>query len=96
VLERYTGRRQPKFKGNPEKSPYWPKVPDRFVKRLIRGMLPRKKPSGRAAYKKLKVYMGKPVEIKGDPIRVEGADAGRLNRYIKISELCRKLGYESR
>jgi large subunit ribosomal protein L13 len=96
VLERYTGRRQLKFKGNPEKSPYWPKVPDRFVKRLIRGMLPRKKPSGRAAYKKLKVYMGKPVEIKGDPIRVEGADAGRLNRYIKISELCRKLGYESR
>ncbi|MBD3398311.1 50S ribosomal protein L13 [Candidatus Micrarchaeota archaeon] len=96
TLERYIQRRQFQFKGNPEKSPYWPKVPDRFVKRLIRGMLPRKKASGRNAYKNLKVHIGKPAEIKGEPIRVEGADAGRLNRYIKVSELCRKLGYESR
>lgn len=93
IIEKYVHRRQLIFKGNPEKSPYWPKVPDRFVKRLVRGMLPRKKAKGREAYKKLRVFMGKPEEVKGEPVRVEGADLGKLTKYVSIKELCRHLGY---
>jgi large subunit ribosomal protein L13 len=93
TIERYTARRQLQQKGNPEKSPYWPKVPDRFVKRLIRGMLPRKKARGREAYGKLRVYIGIPQDVKGEPVRVEGSELGKLNKYIKIRELCRHLGY---
>ncbi len=93
TVEEYLLRRQLQFKGNPEKSPYWPKVPDRFVKKLIRGMIPRKKASGRSAYKNLKVYIGHPADIKGEPITVEGAELGKLNRYIKIKRLCELLGY---
>jgi len=96
IVDKYIHRRQLQFKGNPEKSPYWPKVPDRFVKRLIRGMLPRKKATGRNAYKNLKVYIGKPADVKGEPIRVDGADVGKLTKYIKIKELCRQLGYTPR
>ncbi len=94
TIERYTARRQLQFKGNPEKSPYWPKVPDRFVKRLIRGMLPRKKARGREAYGKLRVYMGVPADVKEEPTRVEGAELGKLNKYIRIKELCRHIGYQ--
>ena len=93
TMDKYLTRRQLQYKGNPEKSPYWPKVPDRFVKRLIRGMLPRKKTRGREAYKKLRVYIGNPGTLKGEPTRVEGADIGNLKRYIRIKELCRRLGY---
>lgn len=94
TIERYNARRQLQFKGNPEKSPYWPKVPDRFVKRLIRGMLPRKKARGREAYGKLRVYMGVPADVKGEPMKVEGAELGKLTKYIKIKELCRHIGYQ--
>lgn len=94
TLERYNAKRQLQFKGNPEKSPYWPKVPDRFVKKMIRGMLPRKKATGRDAYKKLRVYIGHPSEVKGDPIRIENAELGSLTKYIKVGRLCKLLGYE--
>jgi len=95
TIERYTARRQLQQKGNPEKSPYWPKVPDRFVKRLIRGMLPRKKSSGREAYKKLKVYIGSPEDVKGEPVKVKGSELGKLTKYVKIGDLCRHLGYRA-
>jgi len=58
-------------------------------------MLPRKKSSGREAYKKLKVYIGSPEEVKGEPITVKGAELGKLNKYIKVSDLCRHLGYRA-
>jgi large subunit ribosomal protein L13 len=93
TLEKYVLRRLLQFKGDPEKSPYWPKVPDFFVKRLVRGMLPRKKASGRSAYSKLRVHIGRPGGVKGEPIRVEEAELGKLTKYIKVSELCRLLGY---
>ena len=93
IVAKYIHRRQLQFKGNPEKSPYWPKVPDRFVKRLIRGMVPRKKPKGKTAYARLKVYIGKPEGLKGEAVKVEGAEMGTLTKYIKIHELCRQLGY---
>lgn len=93
TVDEYNAKRQLQFKGNPEKSPYWPKVPDRFVKKLIRGMIPRKKATGRVAYKNLKVYIGHPTDVKGDPIVVEGAELGKLTKYIKIKRLCELLGY---
>lgn len=94
VLAKYQERRSYQYKGNPDKSPKWPKAPHLFVRRLIRGMLPRKKARGRAAYKKLRVYAGKPEAVKGDAKRIEGADMGELCKYMRISELCKLLGHK--
>jgi len=44
--------------GNSLKGPKISKLPDRFLKRKIRGMLPWDKPRGRAAYKRLRCYVG--------------------------------------
>ena len=46
------------------KGPFWPRMPDRFVKRTIRGMVPYKQPKGRAAFRKIKCYIGVPEEFK--------------------------------
>ncbi len=94
VLAKYQERRSYQYKGDPDKSPKWPKAPHLFVRRLIRGMLPRKKARGRAAYKKLRVYAGKPEGVKGEPKKVEGADIGELSKYMRISELCKLLGHK--
>jgi len=50
---------------NPEKrGPKVPRRPDKVFKRMVRGMLPHKKPRGREALRRLKVYMGVPEEYK--------------------------------
>ncbi|MGD0511100.1 MAG: 50S ribosomal protein L13, partial [Candidatus Micrarchaeaceae archaeon] len=59
IRQRYNVRLRLQEKENPEHSPYWPRRPDMLVRRVIRGMLPyHKKPSGKAAFKRLRVFVG--------------------------------------
>src|SRR4030042_193917 len=46
--------------GSQMKGPFFPRTPDQMLKRSTRNMLEWKKPSGRAAYKRLKGYAGGP------------------------------------
>ena len=48
---------------HPKHGPFHPRRPDTIVSRMIRGMLPRKKPSGRAAHRRLRAYIGAPREL---------------------------------
>jgi large subunit ribosomal protein L13 len=81
--------------GHPRKGPFFPKRPDRFVKRVVRGMLPRKKPKGIDAYKRLRVFIGVPQEFKDKPMEtISAAKAERLKcPYITIGELVREIGW---
>lgn len=48
---------------NPEKKgPKIPRQPDLILRRMVRNMLPYKKPKGRNALKRLRVYVGVPPE----------------------------------
>ena len=49
--------------GKIRKGPYPPRRADLLMKRTVRGMIPFKKPKGREAYKRLKVYVGVPKEF---------------------------------
>ncbi|MDE1823655.1 MAG: 50S ribosomal protein L13, partial [Candidatus Micrarchaeota archaeon] len=51
IVEKYKRLVELKDKANPEHSPYWSRRPDLFVKRVVRGMLPYKKPRGKEAFK---------------------------------------------
>jgi large subunit ribosomal protein L13 len=44
--------------GGSLKGPKYPRVADRLVKRMIRGMLPRDRTKGQEAYKRLRCYVG--------------------------------------
>lgn len=95
LKNRYLQKRRLQNKACPEHSPKWPRVPNMFVKRLLRGMLPWKKARGKAAFERLFVYAGNPKKLKSN-IHIENArfDVGQL-KYITVKELCRGLGYES-
>ena len=82
-------------KANPEHSPYWSRRPDLLVKRVVRGMLPYKRPKGKEAYKRLTVYVG-------TPHGVPAVNAGKIefkNRKetfettVTVKELTQRLGY---
>ncbi len=51
--------------GTYRKGPFFPRMPDRIVKRTVRGMIPYQTPHGRAAFKRLKCYIGIPKEFEG-------------------------------
>ena len=83
--------------GHPKKGPYHPKRPDRIVRRTIRGMLPRKKPKGQQAYKRLKVFLNVPQELKDKEAQtIPEANAEKLKcPYISVGELAKEIGWTS-
>jgi large subunit ribosomal protein L13 len=80
--------------GHPRKGPYHPRRPDRIVSRTIRGMLPWRKPKGKEAYKRLRVYLGIPMEYENKTAQtILGASADKLKSpYITVSELAKEVG----
>lgn len=86
---------QARQRGIREKGPYYPRRPDRLLKRTIRGMLPYKRQRGRDALSRLRVYVGVPEELAGEELSsVEAASMSRLStiKYIELGELSRRLG----
>ena len=80
---------------NPIYGPNHPRRPDNILRRMVRGMVPRKKAKGVLAMKRLRVYVGLP----------EGVDVAKLTQfkdaaaprpipvYITMKELSKTLGW---
>lgn len=85
--------RQKRRVGGERKGPYYPRMPDRILKRTVRGMIPIKKSSGKAAHKKLRVYIGVPEDLKDQKTTTvkEASAAGKV-KYMELGEVSRELG----
>ena len=75
-----------------DRGPYYPKRPDRLFKRAVRGMLPYKKPKGRDALERVRVYVGNPYDEDGEVL--EGTSLDRLSniKFISLGEVSENLG----
>jgi len=84
--------------GAPERGPFHYRRPDRFLRKTVRGMLPFKQPKGKNAYKRLKVFMGVPVEFKGQPmITFDDAQSTDLKGpHFTLEELAKEIGWNNR
>ncbi len=81
-------------KGNPLKSAVIPRLPDRMVRRTIRGMLPWKHARGKAAFKRAMCHVGVPPEFAGQELLVvKSASAASLPtlQFITVGEVCNHL-----
>lgn len=80
---------------HPEHGPYHPRRPDTIITRMIRGMLPRKKPSGLTAHKRLRAYIGSPKELKSlKKIQFDKAKITRSSsNYTTMADLGRTIGW---
>jgi ribosomal protein uL13 len=92
TIAMYRARLGRKDVASPWKSPKISRRPDLFVRRAIRGMLPRKSRRGAAALKRIIAYMGEPEEFRGKAKKVEGTDKPEA-RGISIREVCEALGW---
>lgn len=98
VLEHYAKKvREWRTHYNPERvGPKVPRRPDKLFRRIVGGMLPRKKPRGRLALKRLRVYIGVPEELSAIKA-VAPEEARKKNpevQFITLAELYRALGGE--
>lgn len=79
---------------HPEHGPYHPRRPDTMIERMVRGMLPRKKPSGQAALKRLRTYIGVPSQFRSSKkITLDKAKITRSSaNYTTMADLAREVG----
>jgi len=78
--------------GTYRKGPFFPRTPERIVKRTIRGMIPYQTPHGRVAFKRLKCYVGIPKEFEGKKTEsIKEAEKQPVD-FVTIEELSRYLG----
>ena len=80
---------------NPIHGPFHPRRPDTILTRMIRGMVPKTKTRGVEAFKRLRVYIGIPEELKNK--NAESFEDAKITRapskYISIGEVAKQIGW---
>lgn len=81
---------------NPIHGPFHPRRPDTIISKMVRGMVPKRKPDGMTAFKRLRVYMGVPEAMKD--AEMESFDDSKITKpesyYISIAEVAKQIGWK--
>jgi large subunit ribosomal protein L13 len=95
VISQWKAKLEIASKVNPIYGPIHPRRPDNILRRMVRGMVPRRKPKGPDAMKRLRVYIGVPDSVKpGKLTAFEDTTATRpVPVYVTMSELSKSLGW---
>jgi large subunit ribosomal protein L13 len=63
---------------------------------MVRGMVPKRKSSGTVAFKRLRVYIGVPEEMKST--KVESFSDSKITKpeayYISVGEIAKQIGWK--
>ena len=86
-------------KGHPPKSSRISRLPDRMMRRTVRGMVPWKQSRGREAFKRVMCHKGIPAEFgKEKLLTVETASIKKLPylRYATLGQVSKLMGQKPR
>ena len=88
-------RLERRTRGSKAKGPKHPRRPDGIVRRTVRGMLPWDKPRGHTAYKRLRVFIGVPVDYDGvTPQMPESRRVLTKTGAITVGEVAQNIGWK--
>ncbi len=94
LVKDYQQRRARATHTNPRRGPFFPRFPDRILRRTVRGMLPWKTTSGRLAYRRLSAYINVPDDLsEKEFIKIPVAESKSLKAYITVGELAKRIGW---
>ena len=81
---------------NPIHGPFHPRRPDTILSKMVRGMVPKRKPGGMAAFKRLRVYMGVPERIKAAKMQsfADSKITKPQSYYVSIGEVAKQIGWK--
>ena len=81
---------------NPIHGPFHPRMPDRILTRMVRGMLPKRKSSGLTALKRLRIYVAVPPDLKN--AKLETFEDSKIRKpssyFITLAELAKQIGWK--
>lgn len=82
---------------NPRRGPFHTRRPDKMVRRMLRGMLPWPTPRGKAALKRIKVYIGVPEKYAdAEKIVLEKSRYRSMTqKHMLVKDLSHELGWRS-
>jgi large subunit ribosomal protein L13 len=96
VIESYKKRLEVSSVTNPINGPFHPRRPDTIITKMIRGMVPKRKSSGIQSFKRLRVYIGTPDELKNSAMKT--FDDAKITRqesyYISMSDVAKQIGWK--
>ncbi|HLD12014.1 MAG TPA: 50S ribosomal protein L13 [Candidatus Nanoarchaeia archaeon] len=96
-MSRYVQReRDRRNRTDPRWGPFTTKMPDRFLRRMVRGMLDYKKLRGKTAFGRVMCHIGVPLNLaqeKLHPLSV-GMSVKKLKhrQFTTIGEICKQFG----
>jgi large subunit ribosomal protein L13 len=96
VVNQWKERLELSSRVNPIYGPIHPRRPDNILRRMVRGMVPRKKPKGALAMKRLRVYIGVPSSVEASKLtRFEDTAASHpIPVYVTMGDLSKSLGWK--
>lgn len=80
--------------GRPFKGPYRSRMPDRFMRWMIRGMMPHKLGRGREAFARVMCYIGVPEKFSDAKLVSVGKKVSDLPKlqFTTVGDLCVSIG----
>ncbi len=94
VLEKFLHRRDI---GSVRKGPYYPRTPDKILRRSIGDMLPKKQAKGKDALKRCTVYAFVPEELKDKQfVKLEEYANEKVNGFVTLAEVSKIMGQKVR
>lgn len=85
-----------KDRGARDRGPYFPKRPDRILKRTVKGMLP-SNPSGRDALDNVRTYLDVPEEFEDyEEVDVKEGDDLLNRNYVKLGRVSKHIGWKGK
>ena len=95
IIEEYRKFLEVASINNPTFGPFHPRRPDTIISKMVRGMLPKNKPSAQIALKKLRAYLGVPNELRSK--KTIQFDDSKIRRpspyYTTLGELGKMVGW---
>jgi len=78
-------------RGNPHHGPFFPRTAHLLMKRTIRGMLEYKTPKGRAAFERIKCYIGNEKKEQAEKIKTTQIATLKVPKYVTVEEICKHV-----
>lgn len=96
LIEAYKKKLDISSATNPIHGPFHPRRPDTILTRLVRGMLPKRKSSGREAFRRLRVYIGVPEKlVTSKMLSFEDSKITKpVSYYVSIGDVAREIGWK--
>jgi len=80
---------------NPIHGPFHARRPDTIITRMVRGMVPKRKPKGVSAMKRLRVYIGVPKNYEG--VKGKEFEDAKIRKpvsyYTSVHDLAKLIGW---